>query len=65
MRTLDKEQYFIMEKSIHKYGLTNMYTQNKKLFDNLIRLGGHSQKDDYLVKETLMSIVRLVDEYTL
>jgi hypothetical protein len=65
MRTLDKEQYFIMEKSIHKYGLTNMYTQNKKLFDNLIRLGGHSQKDDYLVKETLMSIVILVDEYTL
>jgi hypothetical protein len=54
-----------MEKSIHKYGLTNMYTQNKKLFDNLIRLGGHSQKDDYLVKETLMSIVILVDEYTL
>jgi hypothetical protein len=42
-----------------------MYTQNKKLFDNLIRLGGHSQKDDYLVKETLMSIVILVDEYTL
>jgi hypothetical protein len=48
-----------------KYGLYNMYKSNQKLFDNLIRLGGHSQKDDYLVKDTLSGIVKLIDEYTL
>jgi hypothetical protein len=65
MRTLEREEYFNVEKPFKKYGLETMYSQNKKLFDNLIRLGGHSQKDDILVKETLISVVKLVDEYTI
>ena len=65
MRTLDNDEYGNVEKPLKKYGLHNMYLKNKKLFDNLIRLGGHSQKDDNLVKSTLGDIVKLVDEYTL
>ena len=30
-----------------------------------MRLGGHSQKDDYLLKPTLKSVVELIDEYVL
>jgi hypothetical protein len=65
MRTLEKEEYGNMEKPLKKYGLYNMYKSNQKVFDNLIRLGGHSQKDDHLVKPTLRSIVEIVDEYTI
>jgi hypothetical protein len=65
MRTLDNEEYNRMDKPLKKYGLYNMYQSNKKVFDNLIRLGGHSQKDHHLVKQTIRSIVELVDEYTI
>jgi hypothetical protein len=65
MRTLDNDEYSNIEKPLKKYGLHNMYLKNKKLFDNLIRLGGHSQKDDNLVKTTLGDIVKLVDEYVI
>jgi hypothetical protein len=59
------DEYDNVEKPLKKYGLYNMYVKNKKLFDNLIRLGGHSQKDDGIVKPTLRNIVKLVDEYTI
>ena len=65
MRTLEKEDYGKADKPLKKYGLMGMYETNQKLFDNLIRLGGHSQKDHTLVKPTLRSIVELVDEYTI
>jgi hypothetical protein len=65
MRTLNVDEYDNVEKPLKKYGLYNMYVKNKKLFDNLIRLGGHSQKDDGIVKPTLRNIVKLVDEYTI
>ena len=65
MRTMEKEEYGQSDKPLKKYGLYSMYESNQKLFDNLIRLGGHSQKDHHLVKPTLRSIVELVDEYVL
>jgi hypothetical protein len=65
MRTMEKEDYGNVDKPLKKYGLMGMYETNQKLFDNLIRLGGHSQKDHALVKPTLRSIVELVDEYTI
>lgn len=65
MRTIEKEQFENDEKPLKKYGLYNLYQTNQKLFDNLMRLGGHSQKDDYLLKPTLKSIVELIDEYVL
>jgi hypothetical protein len=65
MRTLEESEYKNDSRPLMKYGLFNMYKSNQKLFDNLIRLGGHSQKDDYLVKDTLNGIVKLIDEYTL
>jgi hypothetical protein len=65
MRTLEKENYVQSDKPLKKYGLSVMYEFNQKVFDNLIRLGGHSQKDHNLVKPTLRSIVELVDEYTI
>jgi hypothetical protein len=65
MRTMEKEDYGNVDKPLKKYGLMGMYETNQKLFDNLIRLGGHSQKDHVLVKPTLRSIVELVDEYTI
>jgi len=64
MRTLEETEFKNDKRPLVKYGLQNMYETNRRLFDNLIRLGGHSQKDDYLVKETLVGIVKLVDEYT-
>jgi hypothetical protein len=42
-----------------------MFTSNEKTFKNLIKLGGHTQKDDAILKSTLRNIVELVDEYTL
>jgi hypothetical protein len=65
MRTLEENDYRNDNRPLMKYGLYNMYKSNQKLFNNLIRLGGHSQKDDYLVKDTLSDIVKLIDEYTL
>lgn len=65
MRTMEKEDYGQSDKPLKKYGLYGMYQSNQRVFDNLIRLGGHSQKDHHLVKPTLRSIVELVDEYTL
>jgi hypothetical protein len=65
MRTIEKEQYESNEKPLKKYGLYNLYQSNQKLFDNLMRLGGHSQKDDYLLKPTLRNVVELIDEYVL
>jgi len=65
MRTMEKEDYDNADKPLKKYGLMGMYKSNQKVFDNLIRLGGHSQKDHTLVKPTLRSIVELVDEYIL
>ena len=65
MRTLDKNEYQNEEKPMKKYELYTMYISNQKTFDNLIKLGGHSQKDDTLVKKTLREIVKLVDEYTI
>jgi hypothetical protein len=65
MRTIDKEQFDSNEKPLKKYGLYNLYQSNQKLFDNLMRLGGHSQKDDHLLKPTLRNVVELIDEYVL
>lgn len=65
MRTLDKDEYIREDKPLKKYGLYSMYQTNQKVYDNLIRLGGHSQKDNYLVKPTLRSLVELVDEYVI
>lgn len=65
MRTIEREQFHSEEKPLKKYGLFNLYQTNQKLFDNLMRLGGHSQKDDYLLKPTLRSIVELIDEYVM
>ena len=65
MRTIEKEQYQSDEKPLKKYGLLSLYQSNQRLFDNLMKLGGHSQKDDNLLKPTLRSIVELIDEYVL
>lgn len=65
MRTLNGDEYENMDKPLKKYGLYNMYLTNQKLFNNLLRLGGHSQKDGPILKSTLKDIVKLVDEYTI
>jgi len=65
MRTIEKELFSNDEKPLKKYGLYTLYQTNQKLFDNLMKLGGHSQKDDYLLKPTLRSVVELIDDYVI
>ena len=64
-KSLKKDDKKDDKKPMKKYELYTMYISNQKTFDNLIKLGGHSQKDDTLVKKTLREIVKLVDEYTI
>ena len=65
MRTVDESEFFNEDRPLVKYGLKTMFTSNEKTFKNLIKLGGHTQKDDTILKSTLRSIIELVDEYTL
>jgi hypothetical protein len=65
MRTIDESQFYDQDRPLTKYGLKNMFKTNEKTFKNLIKFGGHSQKDNSLLIPTLKEIVELVDEYTL
>jgi hypothetical protein len=65
MRTIDIEEYSNEERPILKYGLSNMYKSNQTLFNNLMKLGGHTQKDNVILIPTLKEIVKLVDEYVM
>jgi hypothetical protein len=63
MRTLDEVEYNSDERPLMKYSLMNMFNDNKILFKNLMRLGGHSQKDDIILMSTIKELVKLIDDY--
>jgi hypothetical protein len=65
MRTIDESEFYNEDRPILKYGLKNMYNTNEQLFKNLIKLGGHTQKDNNILIPTLKQLVSLVDEYVM